>query len=332
MALNRPVLRSLLTMLGPSDVRRIEDNARAAEVIEQRWVARFNALFDKLAEDLLDTIAEHGEPRWPTDLAEQIGGLLLEHELATTMAASATITPAEYVRAAKGSAKPQPEQPAWPTDLARIRQLWDQWRRTGRLPGRTAEQARAVKTLYIRRVQQAWQREGVDFINGDRVDGYGAKGTDVNETGKRGRATVWNPSAFNRDAARVAIQKAFAVPRARAKTIVETETTRYYNTTRVNTYNQIDSVVAYLFVAVRDAATTKWCCYGKGGRHGVVFFKGSALLSRNCPPCHYNCRSELLPLSRLNPAHRKLLENTTLWAQNRKLTPLLPEWNRDRAA
>lgn len=324
MALNRSVLTRLMTLLGPSDVKRIEDNARVAETIERTWCAKFDALFLKLGEDLLDTIAEHGELRWPTDLLQQLGGLLLEHELRTVVAAATTITPSEYVRAAKGEAK------AWPTDLARIRELWDAWRRTGRLPGRTADQARAIKTLYIRKVQQAWQKNGADFITGEqsRVAGYGTKDSDTNETGKKGRAVVWNPNAFDRQAARAAIQKAFAVPRARAHTIVETETTRYYNTVRVNTYNQIDSVAGYLFVIVRDAGTTKWC----RSRAGVVFFKGHVLLMRNTPPCHYNCRSELLPLSSLNPAHRKLLENRTLWAQNRRLVPLLPEWNTDRAA
>ncbi len=324
MGLNRLVLQQLATVLGGEDVRRIEDNARIAEALEQRWVANFDKLWRKLLDDLLDTIAEHGEVRWPADLQQQIGALLIEHEMQTIVAATTTITPAEYVRAAKGDPK------KWPTDLARIRQLWDQWRHTGKLPGRTADQARAIKTLYIRRVQQAWQKNGADFINGDtsKVMGYGAEDSDRNATGRNGRAVVWNPTAFDRESARAALERAFAVPRARAKTIVETETTRYYNTVRVNTYNAIDSVAGYLFVIVRDAGTTKWC----RSRAGVVFFKGTALLHHNTPPCHYNCRSELLPLSKLNPAHRKLLENKSLWAENRRLVPLLPEWNESNAA
>ncbi len=106
-------------------------------------------------------------------------------------------------------------------------------------------------------------------------------------------------------------------------TIVETETTRHYNTTRVNTYNQIETVVGYLFVAVRDAATTKWC----RSRNGMVVLKGTKEARASCPPCHWNCRSELLPLSRLNPAHRKLLENMSLRPENRVLVPLPDGWN-----
>src|SRR6185369_13186171 len=200
--------------------------------LEQRWKSKFDALFNSLIEDVLDTIEEHGELRIHNDLADRIGELLLEHELETVVAATTTITPAEYVRAAKGDDK------KWPTDLARIRALWDQWRHTGRLPGRTQKQAEAIKTLYIRRVQQAWQRHGQDFTQGNRVAGRHAKEVEpVNGISDNGRAIVWNPSAFDRDAARAAIEKAFAVPKQRAKTIVETETTRYYNTVRINTYN-----------------------------------------------------------------------------------------------
>lgn len=326
MGINRAVLHRLAEVLGAQDVRRIEDNARVAEAIEQRWKAKVDELFAELLDDVLDTIEEHGEVRWHQDLLERIGALLLEHELQTTVAAANTITPAEYVRAAKGDEK------KWPTDLTRIRQLWDTWRRTGKLPGRTAQQAAAIKTLYIRRVQQAWQKHGRDFISGARVAGHQAEHVEpVNDVSDKGKAIVWNNGAFDRAGARQLIEQAFGVAKARAKTIVETETTRYYNTTRVNTYNAIDSVVGYLFVIVRDAATTKWC----RSRAGVIFFKGTTGangLPHNTPPCHYNCRSELLPLSRLNPAHRRLLENKSLWAENRRLVPLLPEWNQGRAA
>lgn len=324
MAFGALIITRLAQLVGNEDALRIEHNARIAEHIEQEWKKRFDALFDALTEQLLTTLEASGDLQWPADLLERIGALLLEHELQTVVAATTTITPAEYVRAAAGRA------PKWPTDIARIRALWDQWRHTGRLPGRTAEQARAVKTLYIRRVQHAWQTKGATFITGEknRVAGYGAKGTNKNNTGKGERAAVWNPDAFDRVSARAAIQQATRVSRARAYTIVETETTRYYNTVRINTYNAIDTVVAYLFICVRDAATTKWC----KSRSGVVFFKATDLLRHNTPPCHYNCRSELLPLSRLNPAHRKLLENASNWAQNRALVPLLPEWNEGHAA
>lgn len=325
MGLNRSVLIRLAEVLGAQDVRRIEDNARVAEGVEQIWKKRFDELFDQLLDDLLDTIEEHGEVRWHHDLLERFGALLLEHELYTSTAAANTIAPAEYVRAAKG------DRNKWPTDLATIRKLWDQWRRTGKLPGRTAQQAAAIKTLYIRRVQQAWQRYGREFIAGaPRVVGK-RSAPDVNQVNDSKHGAVWNANAFDRAGAKAMLEQALAVPRARASTVIETETTRYYNTVRINTYNAIDSVVAYLFVAVRDSATTKWC----RSRAGVIFFKGTDGvngLPHNTPPCHYNCRSELLPLSRLNPAHRRLLEDKRLWAQNRKLEPLLPEWNQHKAA
>jgi SPP1 gp7 family putative phage head morphogenesis protein len=324
--LNEATLVRLASLVGNSDAARIAANARVAEQIEQRFKRRVDELLADLVNELLASIAETGQLAFSdSEIEERLGALLLEHELQTSIAAANSITPAEYVRAA---ARPDPYRPHWPSDLRRVRELWDQWRITGRLPGKTREQAKAVKQLYIRRVQQAWQKHGADFIAGEqsRVAGYQRKGTDVNKTGKNGRAVVWNPSAFNREYARAVIEKAAGVPRARAYTIVETETTRYYNTIRVNTYNAIETVIGYLFIAVRDSATTDWC----KSRNGVVFMKGTALLGRNTPPCHYNCRGELLPLSRLNPTHRKLLEDMSLRAENRVLVPLLPEWNTDR--
>lgn len=304
MGLNQHTLTHLRAMLSEHDVRRIEDNARIAEALERRWLLRADRLFAELNERVLDAVEVTGElPALWGFVDHELGGFLLEHELVATETAARTVTPAEFVRA---------RAPKWPTKTARIRALWDQWRKTGALPGRTREQAAAIKVLYIRKMQQLWQDQGRQFIQGrPRV-------ADVDEKGP-----VWNRDAFDREAARQAIENAAKVSRARARTIVETETTRYYNDTRLAFYATVDTVVGFLFVAVRDHATTKWC----RSRNGVVFAAHSAELRKNTPPCHYNCRSELLPLSRLNPGHRKLLEDAKRRPENNHLVPLLPEWN-----
>lgn len=310
MGLNRGALAKLSTMLAGEDVRRIEDNARIAEHVEQLWLIKLDELLSDLTGDVLRHLAETGEIVFPDRIDQMLGGFFLQHELATIQAASHTITPAEYVRAASSEGT---NKGKWPTDSVRIRQQWDEFRRTGRLPGRARKEASSIKAIYIRRIQQWWQRSGRDFIRGA-----------PKTRGETPAGAIWNRDAFDREAARRAIQAEVAVPRARARTIVETETTRHYNTTRVNTYNQIETVVGYLYVIVRDAGTTKWC----RSRAGMVLVKSDTkTLRHNTPPCHWNCRSELLPLSRLNPAHRKLLEDLSLRPENRKLEPLPAGWN-----
>lgn len=308
MALNQIQLAHLSSVLDVRDVRQIEDNARIAERIEHRWKFRVENLFERMNERVLDMIVERdGAPSWDylgTTLFREVAGLLMQHEFETTMAAANTVGSPDYVRASKGA--------KWPNDTARIRELWDRWRRTGKLPGRTREQAAAVKVLYIRRIQTLWQKRGAEFIRGT------PKTLGFDEAGM-----VWNPDAFDRDAAKRAIQEEAKVSRARANTIVETETTRYYNNTRVNAFNAMDNVVGYYYVCVRDHATTPWCL----SRRHAVFTKGTELLRKNTPPCHWNCRSELLPLSKNNPAHRRLLDDPKLRAETRRFVPLPPGWN-----
>ncbi len=307
MSLNGAVLRNLRLILGDADVKRIEQNARAAETLEQGWLANLERLWQQLLDEALDQLAKDGTFKPDADaITKRIGSLLLDHELHVTEQASRTVPPAEYVRAAQAK--------RWPNDLARVRALWDVWRKTGKLPGKTEKDARAIKALYIRSIQTFWQKRGADFITGKPA------AVGINEKG-----VIWNPDAFDRQGARKAIEHAAKVGRARARTIIETETTRYYNATRTNIYDQMEQVGGYLFICVRDHATTKWC--RSRGIPPMVLLKGTPALRKNTPPCHWNCRSELLPLSTLNPSHRKLLEDTSRYPENRKLVPLPPGWN-----
>lgn len=310
--INTRLIDWLRSRLGSRDVETIERNARAAQALEDAWLRKLDELFGDVLDDVLDSLATYGpDYKLPDDIEQRIGGFLLEHQLDVTKAASHTVAPAEYIRAAKSN--------RWPSDLAHIRALWDTWRHTGKLPGKTRKAAAAIKTLYIRRVNAVVQQRAREFFEGEPLKLPGS-----NQHRKR-----WNPAAFDREDARRALEASAKVARQRARTIVETETTRYYNHTRTNVYDQVDSVAGYLFVCVRDAATTHWC--KSRGIPPMVLFKGTDLLAKNKPPCHWNCRSELLPLSRLNPRHRQLLEDKTLWAQNRKLAPLPKGWNESAA-
>jgi len=293
-------LNELRVVLGREDAERIERNARIAEAIEQRWKAKADDLFSAIIEKLLNDVERNGRPTTPTDLEELLGSFFLEHEVATVIASERTIEPAAFVNLAKTK-----RVEAWPNSIGKVHDLWNQWKRTGKLPNRTKKNAAKIRKVFIDRVQSFWRKHGADFIFGDSRKGYKT-----------------NPDAWDREGARQKLEDALRVATSHARMIIETETTRYYNDTRRAYYDHVESVVGYLFICVRDARTTEWC----RSRGGVVFTKGTALLTRNTPPCHWNCRSELLPLSRFNPAHMKIFEDKKLRAENRKLAPLPVGW------
>jgi SPP1 gp7 family putative phage head morphogenesis protein len=112
--------------------------------------------------------------------------------------------------------------------------------------------------------------------------------------------------------------------RARAETIIRTETTRYQNEARTKFYNEVDDVTHYLFMAIRDHRTTKWC----KTRHGLVYKKGSAIQNKETPPCHWSCRSEIVPLDPDNARHKRLIENESRSRENNSPEPLPKGWNR----
>ena len=110
---------------------------------------------------------------------------------------------------------------------------------------------------------------------------------------------------------------------ANAKTTIVTETTRYYTERKRRIYDQADSITHYLFVPIRDSRTTKWC----KTRDRVVYKKGSKYLEKETPPIHWNCRSDILPLSPFNPVHRRLINDRSKARENRKPAPLPPGWS-----
>lgn len=127
-----------------------------------------------------------------------------------------------------------------------------------------------------------------------------------------------------------AIKEEAAVTSRRAAGIVRTETTNYYNKARKEFYDQSPDITHYLFVAIRDAATSPWCSPltkdGYRGRSGLVYSKKDPLCAKERPACHPFCRSEFLPLNRLNPAHLRFIQNESIQRRNHKCYPLLPNW------
>jgi len=176
---------------------------------------------------------------------------------------------------------------------------WDKWRKKKLVTRRQKNLADKVRREFLRKVQNVFQRVSQEFRDGGVFDLAGA---------------------------REDLQRAMKSSRARAQMITNTETAYYYNNARREVYDKSPDVKGYLFLAIRDSATTSWC----KTRTGLVYHKGDAHLDREHPPVHWNCRSEMLPLVLQNARHRALLEDKTLDRRNHKCTPLPRGWTSSR--
>lgn len=185
-----------------------------------------------------------------------------------------------------------------PKSLKDLRIKWDEWKKKGKMTPRQKVLAENLKKEYIKRVQSVWEKKAEDFREGRE---------------------------FTQEKVSDALKQAAAVPKARAQTIAATETTRYYNQARIERYGSSPDFTHFLFLALRDHRTTSWC----KDRHGLVYEKGSSLLEDETPPIHWNCRSEVVALSPLNPKHKTMIDDRSKMRINKSCTPLPTGWNLD---
>jgi len=187
--------------------------------------------------------------------------------------------------------------------LANWQKIWDYWKSKKKVPKKIKKHADEIKREYLKKTKQYTDRYSRDFREGKE---------------------------FTQDFAIKKIEDLTDSSYARAKTIVRTETTNYYNKARKELYDQSTDVTHYLFLAIRDMATTKWCTEHRTpegrGRHGLVYEKGDPLTERETPAIHWNCRSEMVPLTPLNPKHAELINDTLRQRKNNKCTPLPRGW------
>jgi SPP1 gp7 family putative phage head morphogenesis protein len=280
---------AILARLDPADRVRLAAGAKKAQRIEssfQRKLTReFEAHEEALARALLDG---KPPPELPADLV-----LLLLQNAHDAMAAGFEPAPKSPPASAKLGALPPMKIPSNPGQL---RIWWDKVRKK-KAPPRIQKLAEEIKAAYIAKVQEIWTKAGEAFREGK----------------------VWT-----QDDARAEMKAATRVGAKRGNMIVATETTRYFNQARQAFYDEVPSVTHYLFIAIRDHRTTKWC----KSRNGLVFEKGSELFKRNRPPTHYNCRSEIVPLNKYNNRHKAMIADKSIQAKNNKMEPLLPGWNK----
>lgn len=262
--------------------------AKKAQTLEQKWRAKadqfFNKISDKIAEDIVNRMnIDENSIDFETLFVEHAFDVMFDG------VKSAQKRPAIPARLA------YPKSPM-PRSLKALMQLWDLWRNKKKAPPRQKALANKIKKAYIRKAQQVVSKYETRARRGDVIEKQEVL-SDLREQTK--------------------------APSARVNTIINTETTRYWNQARRNVYDESQDITHYLFLAIRDAATTKWC----KTRNGLIYAKGDPILSRETPPIHWNCRSEILPLTPKNPRHKKLIDDELLRRRNHSPEPLPPGWN-----
>lgn len=300
--MNTQTLSLLSHYLSAPEIRRLRNAANDVTNLELNWSRKLSAKFQELENLILSHLEKYHELPPPSQI--DFTEFYMLHSLEVMRQGF------DSAYSAFEKVKPLPSRTTYhfavekrgkgvPRTLGELMSLWDYFRKLKKVPKRQQSMADRVKKAYLKKVQSVWAQNAEAFREGTAGDQYEA---------------------------RRAIREASYATYSRAKMIVETETTYYYNQVRRNVYDESPDVTHYLFVAIRDSATTHWC----KSRNGVVFKKGTVLLEKNVPPCHWNCRSEIIPLTAQNPRHLALIQNTSLWAENRTLAPLPEGWDGSR--
>jgi SPP1 gp7 family putative phage head morphogenesis protein len=252
--------------------------AKNTEALERKYLARIEKLFRSGSTDL-----------------EGLEEILGEHYFESALQALRSMLRGEPIHLVRANSKTSRtrvpkslRQKELKERIARWTKEWRKWRKTHRLPGDLKKKAREIREEYLKSVRRVFRERGPEFEKAD-------------------------PEEIKR-----AIIEGTKMPAANAATMVRTNTTWYQNQVRRDFYDQVPDVTHYLFLAIRDAATTKWC----ETRHGLVYAKGDPLVDKEMPPIHWNCRSEMLPLDPDNPRHAKILEKENVRRRNNAPEPL----------
>lgn len=282
-------------LLGNQEAFEAVHMAKKAQTIEDKWRIRSDAMYRSIADYIADLVSKRvvvdfNRIDFEDFYANQAIDVMKE-------ALKSTDRMPPVPTSAERSARMAYPKGQMPRSLKDLMALWDRWRKGGKAPPRPRKIAEKIKKAYIKKAQQVVGSFEQRIGRGELIE--------------------------KREIVQAIMDRSKA-DQARSRTIVETETTRYWNQVRRDVYDESPDVTHYLFVAIRDMATTKWC----KTRTGLVYAKGDPILTRETPPCHWNCRSELLPLTKQNPRHKALIDNDTLRRRNHSPEPLPPGWNK----
>lgn len=274
----------LVRLLGAKEATSVILSAKRADRLEQEWVRKFRDAIRTQTYELLQNAEDTGRLKF--ELIDFVP-LLMRHAYEMRLEAIKSTKP--------GPQKLSAPSPKMPRSLKGLREWWDLWRKTKKPTRRQRVLGERLKRAYMKNLENAWKEHGETFRSGK--------------------------TASNTDAVR-ALMEAADVTFQRAKMTVETESTHYYNQMRRDIFDESEDVTHYMFMAIRDAATTKWC----KTRHGLVYAKGDPLLDKETPAIHWYCRSELIPLTPKNPTHRRIIEDASRRRRNHKCEPLPAGW------
>lgn len=291
MPIRKEAIHFLRENLGDQETNEILRLAKKQDSLEAKGRRTIDIAFEKINERVVESLSSWQEPDEKMIYEEILEALVFQSFRVTEEAIRSVKNPVKKTKADLA----KPPKGRMPRTLKGLMELWDEWRARTYIPPREREFAKRVKTEYLKKIRSVWEKESYAF-----------------RTGKTTKDDVIQK-----------VQEASKSSHARAKLIVETETTRYYNSTRKAIYDLSNDVTHYLFIAIRDQRTTKWC----KTRDGLVYEKGSDFLKRETPPCHWNCRSEIVPLTPMNPSHLKLIHDKSIQRGNRKPEPLPKGWN-----
>lgn len=265
--------------------------AKKVDALEMIWRINLERFFEKITDEALDSFINKGKAPDP-----DFEKFFTDHAFAIAVEALRDSRPLPV----GGKKLAGPPKGVVPKSLSDLMRQWDKYRKTGKVPPRQREIARKVKREYLNRVQDFWKKHSEDFRTGDVS------------------------KVYDQRKVREALQEESRASYARSKMIVETETTYYYNQVRRKYYDASDDVTHYLFMAIRDHRTTAWC----KTRHEIVYAKGDPITDKETPPVHWNCRSEMLPLTPINPVHRKLIDDTSRARRQNSPEPLPKGWGK----
>lgn len=296
MPINKAAIQHAVKLVGRDHARFILRLATDQDKMENQWVSKTGDLNKRIVGGILEGLKSTGKILIDDNLVVEF---LISHYVQVVGAAiRSTHAELQVIVPEKRLARPR-----IPRSMAEIRRIYDEYRRTGKLPKALRDQGNKIKKEYLKKTQSVWRTYSHDFREGDEA-------TQENVLRK--------------------VEKAADTVESRAKTIVRTETTNYYNRTRREIYDQSDAITHYLFLAIRDQRTTKWCSEktvdGKRGRHGLVYAKDDPITNKETPACHWNCRSEMVPLSPFNPRHLRLIKDLSMHRRNNSCHPLPEGW------
>lgn len=283
-----PRLLGVLAALSQHERVRLSKSLRETNALEAFWSNRFRNAIKSLDERVFRSLYDHGSF---AESSIDFLPLILDFSFRVLLAGmkEATASDVGLRRLAK------PPAGKIPRSLRTLREMYDSWRKKRKIPTRQKWFAEKLKATYIKRCHSVWEKHSEDFRSG---------------------------KSFDLGKVRAVLEKA-DMATARGEQIVRTETTYYYTNGQRKIYDSVSDVTHYVFVAIRDKATTKWC----KTRQGLVYAKTDPLLDKETPPIHWNCRSGLLPLTPQNPKHRRLIEDKSRNRRNHQCEPLPPGWN-----